>query len=95
MNRNNDGTVLSDDQLIQIALDHGITEHQLGKVRALHNSNLIRSALLVMTAEARLDLMSEGKLKLGTNEDFMPKPIPGIDAEMMAWGQANKVVKYP
>lgn len=66
MNRNLDGTEISTEQLVKIAVDHELrTEQELSAARStIHNHNLYRSMLLSLTAKTRLSLFNKGELKL-------------------------------
>jgi hypothetical protein len=66
MNRNLNGTPLTNEQLIEIARANGVTAKVLEGVNALHNTGLIRSKLIALTKGARFRMHAQGLLMLDT-----------------------------
>jgi hypothetical protein len=68
MNRNLDGSLLSDEQLFDICRDIGFTEAELSTRKAtLHNPNMLHSWLREVTCKRRFDMWTVDKvLKLDT-----------------------------
>lgn len=65
MNRNLDGTLLTTEQLWELA---GLDEEQTKAVTALHTKNLIHSKLLDITRSKRFEMFMHGELKLDTSD---------------------------
>lgn len=63
MNRNPDGTPLTDEQLVAICKEIGV---DTGPIFATHNKGLIRSGLLEKTKQRRFELFMGGRLTLDT-----------------------------
>ena len=62
MNRNLDGSPLTDDELLSLTPDRAVAEVKIGG----HGGNMRRSILLDLTRQARYDLFLKGKLSLQT-----------------------------
>lgn len=67
MNRNPDGSVLTEDQLLVLAVAGGADRDALvSKIASLHNTNLIRSMLTQASAKERFAAFMRGELELDT-----------------------------
>lgn len=67
MNRNLDGTELTDEQLLEWALKGGASEADLrSKMSSMHNEALSRSMLISASAQARFSAFCRGELNLDT-----------------------------
>ncbi len=71
MNRNVDGTALTNEQLFGMVRHLGM-EEKIPGVMGLHNPGLIRSELLSLTASFRFEEFMSRRLDLSTSEAFVP-----------------------
>lgn len=77
MNTNLNGTPLTREQLVTMAVEAGVPAEKVRtRVADLHNEALATSWLLSVTRERRLDLLGEGKVTLCTRNRFNT---PGFD----------------
>lgn len=67
MNRRLDGEILTTDDLVAIAVEHGLlTPEQVVNLRASHNGTLVHGSLLHKTRNIRFELLQQRKLLLNT-----------------------------
>lgn len=88
MNRHNDGTPLTNADLLAIATDAGLDVEGIRSVCiTMHSENMTRSTLLDATRGVRLDLFLAGQLRLVTEDPSLRvrKPIPTVDCETAAF----------
>jgi hypothetical protein len=84
MNKNPDGSLLTADQLIDIAVDAGADRADLlSTLASIHGGASVKSHLMWITRDARLALMWDGKLLLDTRNTWVPSPPKGdIDLDV-------------
>jgi hypothetical protein len=76
MNRNLDGTPITDEQLEALARDCGATESEIEAHQA--EERMHRSWLLSITRQRRWEMLMDGQLNQDSSRTFVPKPRPTI-----------------
>jgi hypothetical protein len=79
MNRNPDRTPVTVEQMVGMARDCGLTDHELEVARGIHEKAAMWFSFLDgVTRQHRFEMCMRGELVLDSSEPFVPKAIPTI-----------------